>query len=544
MFKKENLIVFSFLFIVLLIFILKISTVNAKDFDDLYIKSGGTISYIHLKEGNIKYYDYAIKNSEKDSKKTVNNIKKNTFYIAANVSNKNKQKIANLLNNYSNIKLFKNSGIISIETTKSELNKFLENLITLTKIKYVQRGAKKTFDSKFKELKGTKKINVDSDNLEYAPRDPLFEEQWYLYNSDEEGVDLGYLGYRKFIDEQNYKYNKNNPPVIAIVDIGIYYDTPELLNRVYVNSGEIPNNNVDDDNNGYIDDYRGVDIGHPECTLTECIDGYEAYHGTAMSSIIAAKTDNNMYMTGLLPDEAKILPLSASSDYSTVDKYNEAYDYILEMKNKGVNIVAVNVSAGGPYDRVEYSLIEKFLDANILVVAAAGNENKNIDNSGNGGNGFFDIPTGAYPAAYDLDNIISVGAINRYGEPTVFTNYGHVVDIYMPGEEIISLNYPPSVIIGSGTSQAAAVTSGVVGIAAYLYPNCVGLELKDLLLDRSSQNIGSFTVEFTNQILNRLFASDDIFNMNMIKLSSSEGDALITESGLNNVNCNSFGIGR
>jgi len=137
------------------------------------------------------------------------------------------------------------------------------------------------------------------------------------------------------------------------------------------------------------------------------------------------------------------------------------------------------------------SLISLFYDVGILVVAAAGNEDINIDiDRGIGSEDF----TRAYPAKYDLDNIIAVSAYDENGEVASFANYGDTVDIYMPGVNIISLAYPEMpgyVAIGSGTSQAAAITSGLVGVAAYLYPDCNPIELRSLILESAVEPIAN-----------------------------------------------------
>jgi len=151
--------------------------------------------------------------------------------------------------------------------------------------------------------------------------------------------------------------------------------------------------------------------------------------------------------------------------------------------------------------------------------------------------------TRAYPAKYDLDNIIAVSAYDENGEVASFANYGDTVDIYMPGVNIISLAYPEMpgyVAIGSGTSQAAAITSGLVGVAAYLYPDCNPIELRSLILESAVEPIGQFVVR-SRSLLG--FFSSQTFAMEGAKISSVDGVGLITDGKLQNYSCATYGLG-
>ena len=453
-----------------------IFTGQTEDIDKLYIDSGGEIRYLEVGNSKVKFYTYPGKRVSND---TVQN-----FTIALDKKIENK-----ILKKY-NSKYLKSINTISVNTSQSSLTNILKDLLANTKIKYVQETPKK-------------KVFVESI---YFPNDQYYDRQWALDS-------IGFLEFRKFIQDNNF--SSWGSPVIAVLDVGIYYDNPELQDRIYLNTEEVPGNNRDDDNNGYVDDYAGVDVGHPECSLAGCLDDYEAFHGTAMASIMGSETDNNYYMAGAAVDDVKVLPISASYDYENVDKYNEAYEYLLDMKERGVNIVSVNVSAGGPFDNTEYNLMRKLREADVLVIAAAGNESRTINNSSK--------QDPVYPAGYDLDNIISVGSYDQNNKISYFSNKGDLVDIFVPGEDILQYDYPDpngSYVYGSGTSQAAALMSGIVGNAKYLYPGCSNLEIRNLILNAS-------------EILN---------NFKTIKLSSHNNSGLISDGKLRNVSC-SMGIG-
>jgi subtilisin family serine protease len=164
-----------------------------------------------------------------------------------------------------------------------------------------------------------------------------------------------------------------------------------------------------------------------------------------------------------------------------------------------------------------------------MVIAAAGNNGKNLDKNP------------VYPANYNADNILAIGAMDEEGKPANFSNYGKSVDLYMPGYNIIAITYPENIVTGAGTSQAAAVTSGVFGAAAYLYPACSPLELKNLLLE-TAFNVGSFTVS-RNINLRFLPANKTVYQMNMAKISDIGGVGLITDGHLQSGGCSGNGIG-
>ena len=507
---------------------------DEEDTDKMFMEAGGKISTISVDGKRIKYYSY-----DKNGKSTFeNNLAKRNFTVSISNINGREKLLKKLLENFQDFVYLKHVQAISINIEESKLPQILRKIMTQFSVRDIVKTPYKNVFSK--KLIFDKAI-VSSEVNTYSPNDPLFGGQWYLYNENNANFDIGFLSYRKFIAETNYRPRFVNPPVVAILDVGIFYDSDELRDRIYINTKEIPNNGIDDDNNGYVDDYMGVDVGHPECTLLECIDNYNEHHGTSMASIMGAKTDNYNYMSGILPDEVKILPVSASYDYTQVDRYNEGYEYLLEMKDRGINIVSVNVSAGGPFDPTEYRLLKEFYDAGILVVAAVGNEDINIDIDR--GKGSRDS-TRAYPAKYDLDNIIAVSAYDQSGLPASFANYGDTVDIYMPGVNIVALAYPERpgyAAIGSGTSQAAAVTSGLVGVAAYLYPDCNPIELRSLILERATETIGSFEIRGRSLLG---FIAGQSFTMKGAKISSVNGVGLITDGKLQNYSCGLYGIGR
>lgn len=510
------------IFIGALFFCISCVCVYSANFDQLYINNGGSIDNLNINGKLIKYYNY-----KDPTGKKVNSLGTYNNYIIKFNDNFKDLNIIKLLN----ISKLKHINAISFEERESNLVKFITKNINkyINNIVYIEKiPVKKVFESEVTDIYyKTNKIPMDktvtADEAEkYKPNDPFFNKQWNMLNQSNH-MDIGYLGYRKFLKTTNIKSNKEI--VIGVIDIGIFYDYPDLVNRIYENKKEIPNNGKDDDGNGYIDDYKGVDVGHPECSLTSCTGLYQSHHGTLMSSIIASATDNNIDIAGIVPNNVKLLPINAAKGYKMVDVFNQAYEYLLGMKERGVNIVGFNISAGGAASKSEYDYMKRLEQADILVIASAGNENMLIDPMN--GRTMENDNMGVYPAKYDNKNIISVGAYDKNGNKSSFSNYGNRVHVYMPGNGIISQPYPEmDKLYGvDGTSPAAAVMSGVIGVAKSLYPSCSNIDLRNFIINNASEIVGKY----------------ESYTMKTIKLSSTNGKGLVSNGKLQNPSCTSRG---
>ncbi len=211
--------------------------------------------------------------------------------------------------------------------------------------------------------------------------------------------------------------------VVADIDTGVDYTHQDLAGNMWENPNEALNGN-DSDGNGYVDDIHGInavaDTGDP-------MDNQG--HGTHTSGTIGVVGDNNRLVTGVAWD-VQIMALKFMTPEGTGTDADaiECLDYVLQQKEKGVNIVAINASWGGSgYNEVMKSVISDLGDEGIIFCAAAGNDSQDIDE------------TPDYPAAFDLDNIISVAATNQIDWLASFSNYGeNSVDLAAPGTRILS----------------------------------------------------------------------------------------------------------
>ena len=253
--------------------------------------------------------------------------------------------------------------------------------------------------------------------------------------------------------------------IVGVIDTGVWYTHNDLATQMWQNPGEIPNNGLDDDENGWVDDVFGinavVDSGDP-------LD--DEGHGTHVSGIIGASANDGGDVVGVAWD-VQIMALKAfdSFGFSIDSDQIQAIEYGVA---QGCRIL--NASFGGP--SFSQSVFEAFAEAqnqNVLVVAASGNDGVDAD--------LFPF----YPAAYNLDNVISVAAMNRFDQLAGFSNFGlNNVDIAAPGEAIYSTSSGGDDEYAEldGTSQAAPHVAGVGALVLSVFPDLSVGELRGRIL--------------------------------------------------------------
>lgn len=242
--------------------------------------------------------------------------------------------------------------------------------------------------------------------------------------------------------------------VVAVIDTGCDIQHPNLARNIWRNPGESgldeygmsrATNGIDDDQNGFIDDYVGWNFTDSSPDVMD-----EHGHGTHVAGIIGAFKGDGLPLSGVAPHVSlMILKYYSPNTGDNLSNSIQAIRYAVKM---GANII--NYSGGGLMKSAEEEEALRFAAQNgVLVVAAAGNEGLNSD--------FFPF----YPANYDLPNILSVGAVDRYGQLISHSNHGiHSVDIVAPGKNIYSTLPQGQYGYLSGTSQATAFASGAAAL--------------------------------------------------------------------------------
>lgn len=278
--------------------------------------------------------------------------------------------------------------------------------------------------------------------------------------------------------EAQYAWQKNlrgESIVVAVIDTGVDARHPQLATQIEYNlseSGEKQKNGIDDDNNGFVDDYAGYNFYKNNADISD-----EVGHGTHVSGIIAAAhndtTIKSGYMQGVAPD-AKILPVKfLGEDGGTLSSALKGIDYAIL---RGAKVI--NASWGGP--GCSSSLRQKVIDAansNVLFVTAAGNNGANLDL----------VPE--YPAAFNLPLQITVGSITPSLNMSNFSNYStSLVHIFAPGTAVVSTYPGGGYAAMSGTSMAAPFVAAASAVLLGANPSLSLQDVRQRLLETAIQN--------------------------------------------------------
>lgn len=245
---------------------------------------------------------------------------------------------------------------------------------------------------------------------------------------------------------------------VAIIDTGVDITHPALAEHIWVNEDEIPLNEIDDDNNGYIDDIYGWDFYHNDNTVCHyyvsefgqisALPEDNDNHGTHCAGIIAATQDIFGVAAGI---DIRILPLKIHGGANASGSVSDAIKAIKYAENAGVDICNMSWGTSLYSEALETVMRE----SDMLFVVAAGN-------NGNNNNA-----TPLYPCSYALDNMISVAYVTQSGVLASDSNYGlSTVDIAAPGQDIYSTTVGGGYHYLSGSSMATPMVSGT---AALLY---------------------------------------------------------------------------
>jgi len=257
----------------------------------------------------------------------------------------------------------------------------------------------------------------------------------------------------------------NRDVTIAMVDTGIDYTHEDLAGRIWTNTDEIAGNGIDDDKNGFIDDVNGWNFyGGNNKVYT----GDEDSHGTHGAGTIAANANNGLGIAGIAQSShIKVMPVKALGGWYGSGSTESIINAIRYAEANGAQIC--NLSLGTDQD--DRALYQAIAGSKMLFVVAAGNDGRDIDS----------VPS--YPAAYALDNIITVANLNYDGNLHYTSSYGKQnVDLAAPGTYILSTTPANTYSYMTGTSMSAPVVSAAAAMVYSHYADISLADVKEILL--------------------------------------------------------------
>jgi subtilisin family serine protease len=307
--------------------------------------------------------------------------------------------------------------------------------------------------------------------------DPLAAKQWGM-------IDIGV--------KDAWKVTMGDPDmVVAVIDTGVDYTHEDLAPNMWRNPKEIPDNGIDDDNNGYIDDVIGWDFASNDNKPYDLKGAENPGHGTHCAGNIAAKAMNGLGVAGVAPN-VRIMALrflTENGQGTTADAV-KAIHYAVD---NGAKVLSNSWGSEGeePTEGTSNQALRDAIkyaqDHNVLFIAAAGNGHNGVG---------YDNDTDArpgYPASYDFDNIISVAAIDNKDQLGAFSNWGaKTVDIAAPGVAVFSTtvgnNYSATIypnlpfLTWDGTSMATPHVAGAAALYWSAYPGKSWREVKAAII--------------------------------------------------------------
>ena len=313
------------------------------------------------------------------------------------------------------------------------------------------------------------------DNYKTKVLDSSIDKDYHLYNDDYADYDENNYMLSNGIDINNdlKSFSFVSEVIVAVIDTGIDVGHKDLQGKIWENVKEIPNNNIDDDKNGFVDDVHGYNfLDNNSFVFT---DEYIDAHGTHISGVIASREKNREGIKGICGDFVKIMPLKVLGKDGNGD-VNDLKRAIVYAYNNGAKIC--NISLGTrQYDVELDDLIKKYDD--MLFVVAAGNGANYVG---------YDISVKeVYPASLNYDNVITVSNMSFDGKRYESANYGRKVTIFAPGTYILSTLPNDRYGYITGSSIATPFVTAASALIMSIRSDLDIKKIKKILIDSSTK---------------------------------------------------------
>ncbi|NOX62903.1 MAG: S8 family serine peptidase [Chloroflexi bacterium] len=294
----------------------------------------------------------------------------------------------------------------------------------------------------------------------FSPNDPYYIQ----YAANDSIAGGGYLN--RINIEQAWDMTRGAPNIIvAIIDSGIALDHEDIADGLWQNPGEIPDNGLDDDGNGLVDDVYGWNFA----AESPNVDDWHG-HGSHVAGIVAARMNNGRGIAGIAP-KTKVMAVGVFSPpgFGTFADEVEAILYATDM---GASVI--NLSLGSTaYSLGEQRAVEYAVRHGVVVVAAAGNNGREIHH---------------WPAAHEA--AIAVAATTATDQRASYSNMGDYIDVAAPGSSIWSLNRWGGYVANSGTSMAAPHVAGLAALVLARNPTLAPAEVR-AIIENSATDLGA-----------------------------------------------------